>query len=108
MVYGITVRLAGMKALVVTTRCYTEIFVKHGFLQNGKHNSYQTYWYDSSTCKQPTAEKLQLYCKLSALTNSSLQHGKTGLVPRTHDMDWECKKRKYEDKQQTSFLWPVY
>ena len=29
---------------------YSEIFVKHGFLQNGRHNSYQSYWYDSSTC----------------------------------------------------------
>ena len=58
------------------------------------YNSYQTYWYDSSTCYQPTAEKLQLYRKINTLfvlTNSSLQqqpflHCKTGLVPRTHGL----------------------
>ena len=42
-----------------------KIFMKHGFLQNGRHNSYQTYWYGSSTCEQPPAEKLQLYHKIN-------------------------------------------
>ena len=52
-------------------RCYAEIFV---FLQNSRHNTYQTYWCDSSTCEQPTADKMQLYHQdqlLFALTNSS-------------------------------------
>ena len=40
-------------------RWNSEISVKHGFLQNCGHNS--TYRYDSSTCEQPRADKLQLY-----------------------------------------------
>ena len=28
-----------------TEQWESEIFVKHGFLQKGRHNSYQTYWY---------------------------------------------------------------
>ena len=68
MVYGMTVRLAGMKALVVTKQQCTNCIGspreqmlhwdirKTRISPEGRHNSYQTYWYDSSTCEQPTAE----------------------------------------------------
>ena len=53
MVYGITARLAGMKVLVVTK--HTLKYSKNRFLQNSRHNSYQSYWHDSSSCEQPMA-----------------------------------------------------
>ena len=39
---------------------------KDGFLQNGRHNSYQSYRYDSFTCAQPTAELLEQYARLTS------------------------------------------
>ena len=54
-------------------RCYAEIFLKHGFLQNRRHKSYQTYWYDSPTREQRTADK-SYNCMLFVLANSSSSH----------------------------------
>ena len=69
---------------------------KHGFLQNGRHNSYQSYRYDSFTCAQPMAELLELYARLTSSLllptqayNSSHSyniHGETGLVPKIHGL----------------------
>ena len=77
-----------------------EIFVKHRFLQKGRHNSYQTYWYDTLTVP-PVSNQQQRNCNCTVRQTHSLLlptqaynkkpflPGKTGLVPRTHDMDWE-------------------
>ena len=64
MVYGITIRQADMKLQLLLNNSEQTVSVaqgrkqmqqwdicKNGFLQNGRHNSYQTYWYDSSTCE---------------------------------------------------------
>ena len=56
----------------------------------------------------PVSNQRQRNCNCTVscllLPTQALQHDKTGLVPRTHDMDWERKKRKYEDKQQTTTI----
>ena len=91
MIYGKTVRLAGMKGIVVTKQQCTHYIVSQGkqmlhyicktwIFQNGRHKSYQSYWCDSPTCEQSVVEKLQLYCKANTL------------FTLTNSMDWKCGK----------------
>ena len=54
---------------------------KHGFLQNSRHNSYQTYSITVNNCEQPTAKKLQLPTQAY---NSSMV--RLHLVPRTYGL----------------------
>ena len=78
-----SVRLTGMKALVITkqqcTNCTCSLRETDATLRYSQNTDFfrtvGTTAYDSSTCDQPTAEKLQLYHKTStlfALANSSL------------------------------------
>ena len=91
MVQGITIRLTGMKALAVTKQQWTNcvgspretdaawISVKHGFLLNGRHNRYQTYWYDSFTCQQLTTDNTN--CTLrQTLSIMAVASGRAGRV----------------------------
>ena len=61
LVYGITIRLAGIAVLLnnseqtVSVAQGKQIDAAVRFLQNGRHNSYQPYWYDSSTFERSAA-----------------------------------------------------
>ena len=76
---------------------------KDGFLQNGRHNSYQSYRYDSFTCAQQTAELLELYARLtSSLLLPTQAHNSSHpymvtlrLVWFPRYMDWECRTKVY-------------
>ena len=89
-----------------------EIFVQHGFLQNGRYNSYQMYWYDSSTCEQPTADKLQLYCETNTLFALSTQAYNSShfyivrLVWFPGYMDWERRNIFWEMSVNTNIHGP--
>ena len=55
------------------------ISVKHGFLLNGRHNRYQTYWYDSFTCQQLTTDNTN--CTLrQTLSIMAVASGRAGRV----------------------------
>ena len=87
-----------------------EIFIQHGFLQNGRYNSYQMYWYDSSTCEHPTADNCTVRLTHSLLLSTQAYNSShfymVRLVWFPRYMDWECRNIFWEMRVNTNIHGP--